>query len=253
MLDVDVEKILPVTEARDSLNKIIDEVEDSEQLYVITKNGKPAAIIVGVHHLEKLTGIPHTDLIVDEGNADQIAEANAGQPATPPALESAPTATWDQPTGSAVPSDPFAASSPDLNADIFGPAEINTPAPVATAVTDTSLPLDRPAAAPAPVAPNQDSANTGIAFGQADSSPFSFSSAGSGAGTPPAQTPVTSAPVDNTQSQTADINPSAINQSQVQPTSSQIQDNQSQAGSTPTNTTSDDTADDTATPASTSL
>ncbi|HLC43592.1 MAG TPA: type II toxin-antitoxin system prevent-host-death family antitoxin [Patescibacteria group bacterium] len=63
MLDVNIEKILPVTEVRDSLNKIIDEVESTDELYVVTKNGKPSAIIVGVHHLEKLTGIDHKELI----------------------------------------------------------------------------------------------------------------------------------------------------------------------------------------------
>ena len=63
MLDVNIEKILPVTEVRDSLNKIVDEVESTDELYVVTKNGKPSAIIVGVHHLEKLTGIDHKELI----------------------------------------------------------------------------------------------------------------------------------------------------------------------------------------------
>ncbi len=70
MLDVDVEKILPITEVRDSLNKIIDAVTDSEDLYVITKNGKPAAIIVGVHHLEKLTGIDHKMIIPEDVEDD---------------------------------------------------------------------------------------------------------------------------------------------------------------------------------------
>src|SRR3989344_2899363 len=63
MLDVNIEKILPVTEVRDSLNKIIDEVESTDELYVVTKNGKPSAIVVGVHHLEKLTGIDHKELM----------------------------------------------------------------------------------------------------------------------------------------------------------------------------------------------
>lgn len=66
MLDVNIEKILPVTEVRDSLNKIVDEVESSDELYVVTKNGKPSAILVGVHHLEKLTGINHKELMPDD-------------------------------------------------------------------------------------------------------------------------------------------------------------------------------------------
>ncbi len=69
MLDVDIEKILPVTEVRDSLNSIIDKVEGGDDLYVVTKNGKPSAIIVGVHHLEKLTGIDHKELMADADSA----------------------------------------------------------------------------------------------------------------------------------------------------------------------------------------
>jgi prevent-host-death family protein len=56
VLEVDIDKILPVTEARDSFNKIVDEVEGTDHMYVLTKNGKPAAVVVGVNHLEKLTG-----------------------------------------------------------------------------------------------------------------------------------------------------------------------------------------------------
>lgn len=56
MLEVDIEKIVPVTDARDALNKIVDEVSGSDALYVLTVNGKPSAVVVGVNHLEKLTG-----------------------------------------------------------------------------------------------------------------------------------------------------------------------------------------------------
>ena len=59
MLEVQIENIIPVTEARDKFNQIVDAVENTDELYVITKNGKPASIMVGVHHLEKLTGESH--------------------------------------------------------------------------------------------------------------------------------------------------------------------------------------------------
>ena len=58
MLKVDVDKIIPVTDARDNFNKIIDEVDSSDDMYVLTKNGTPVAVVVGVNHLEKLTGTP---------------------------------------------------------------------------------------------------------------------------------------------------------------------------------------------------
>lgn len=75
MLDVKIEKILPVTEARDSFNKLIDEVESSDELYVLTKNGKPAAVLVGVHHLEKLTGTSEEELM-DQTNQNASNDAN---------------------------------------------------------------------------------------------------------------------------------------------------------------------------------
>lgn len=72
MLEVDIDKILPVTEARDSFNKIVDEVEGTDHMYVLTKNGKPAAVVVGVNHLEKLTGKTTNELTsIVEKKADE--------------------------------------------------------------------------------------------------------------------------------------------------------------------------------------
>jgi len=72
VLEVDIDKILPVTEARDNFNKIIDEVEGTEAMYVLTKNGKPSAVIVGVNHLEKLTGKTADELTsIVEKKADE--------------------------------------------------------------------------------------------------------------------------------------------------------------------------------------
>lgn len=55
MLEVEINKILPLTEARDNFSKIVGEVEGGE-LYVLTKNGKPAVAIINVAKLEKMTG-----------------------------------------------------------------------------------------------------------------------------------------------------------------------------------------------------
>ncbi|MDO9593079.1 MAG: type II toxin-antitoxin system Phd/YefM family antitoxin [Erysipelotrichaceae bacterium] len=72
MLEVDIDKILPVTEARDNFNKIIDEVGGTDHMYVLTKNGKPSAVVVGVNHLEKLTGKSADELTsMVEKKADQ--------------------------------------------------------------------------------------------------------------------------------------------------------------------------------------
>lgn len=62
MLEVQIENIIPVTEARDKFNQLVDQVESGDDMFVMTKNGKPAAILVGVHHMEKLTGVSHEEL-----------------------------------------------------------------------------------------------------------------------------------------------------------------------------------------------
>jgi len=61
MLKVDIDKIIPLTDARNDLNRIADEVNGSDSLYVLTKNGTPIAVVVGVNHLEKLTGLGGKD------------------------------------------------------------------------------------------------------------------------------------------------------------------------------------------------
>ena len=75
-MQVDIEKIIPVTEARDNFNKIVDEVEGTDHVYVLTKNGKPSAVIVGVNHLEKLTGDTHDAISqkVEESNTVDTTE-----------------------------------------------------------------------------------------------------------------------------------------------------------------------------------
>jgi len=136
MLDVDVEKILPITEVRDSLNKIIDAVADSEDLYVVTKNGKPAAIIVGVHHLEKLTGIDHKLIIPDDAEEDNNKTAQDIKITTAPDdSDAASTATPDTSTSDAItsptsantekPADNAVSSAPIVDAN---PTPANTTA-----------------------------------------------------------------------------------------------------------------------------
>ena len=121
MLEVKIEKILPVTEARDSFNKLIDEVEGTDELYVLTKNGKPAAVLVGVHHLEKLTGTSQEELM-DQTNTAAPNDDNA-----------APISTTTNPTDGMTASDASATQdTPIVNS--------TTPAPEITldqATTDS--------------------------------------------------------------------------------------------------------------------
>lgn len=63
MLEVQIENIIPVSEAHDKFDQLIDSVTNSDDLYVLTKDGKPSAVVVGAHHLETLTGDKHTELM----------------------------------------------------------------------------------------------------------------------------------------------------------------------------------------------
>jgi prevent-host-death family protein len=47
-------KTLPVSEAKMKLSGLIDEVKDTDQEIVITKNGVPAAVLVSPDELESL-------------------------------------------------------------------------------------------------------------------------------------------------------------------------------------------------------
>lgn len=94
MLEVKVENIIPVTEARDKFNQLIDGVEGSDDLFVMTKNGKPSAILVGVHHLEKLTGDNHKNLA---GKTDANTETPPA-PTTPPPATDKPAETTEPKT-----------------------------------------------------------------------------------------------------------------------------------------------------------
>lgn len=143
MLEVNIEKIVPVTEARDSLNKIIDEVSAGDELYVLTVNGKPSAVVVGVHHLEKLTGTKQEDIMNDD-----ISQA-------PAAASTAPAAPSD--------TTPTASGSDDLFAD-----ENATAAPTTETATETTPAAPTPTLSYKPVEPempetpipNQNSAPT---------------------------------------------------------------------------------------------
>lgn len=119
MLEVKVENIIPVTEARDSFNQLVDKIEGSDEMYVLTKNGKPSAILVGVKHLEKLTGTSHEELMkeVEEPIEDQ-SEVNEPVDSVLDAMPApAPMAETNVPP--VVPADSSSASLTTLGDDGF--------------------------------------------------------------------------------------------------------------------------------------
>lgn len=139
MLEVNVEKILPVTTARDSLNEIINDVENSEELYVITKNGKPSAIVVGVHHLEKLTGTKHDNLMPENlpPKEEKPAQANP-LPTTPPEINTSPVTPL-----APAPATAAQQQNNETNWGTIAPvAPINQPAAVNAAAASTESPVE---------------------------------------------------------------------------------------------------------------
>jgi prevent-host-death family protein len=148
MLEVKIEKILPVTEARDSFNKLVDEVEGTDELYVLTKNGKPAAVLVGVHHLEKLTGTSEEELMAQANVAEQKDEPTAMNTAETPMADTSTTS----PAINIGPSTTDAPVTPATDEPVLGEA------PTTEATPATTEPMSSPAAA------NQQSGATASPF-----------------------------------------------------------------------------------------
>jgi len=140
MLEVQIENIIPVTEARDKFNQIVDAVEGTEELYVLTKNGKPAAIVVGIHHLEKLTGESHAAVFGAE-NAPAPATVTP-TPVTPPVDMTPPPVTDFSATAPAAPATPPDAISYDSSSVSAPVAPTSDAMPTDSGGTNT--PIDSP-------------------------------------------------------------------------------------------------------------
>lgn len=158
MLEVDIDKILPVTEARDNFNKIVDEVEGTDHMYVLTKNGKPSAVIVGVNHLEKLTGKTADELtsivekkadetpVVEEVISPTVSASNVADGSKPSETESdsASDATIDVPIDNGG-----SASTENETAPQVEPAPAPTSSPgSATPASNESVEMPAEAGAP---------------------------------------------------------------------------------------------------------
>lgn len=133
MLEVDIDKILPVTEARDSFNKIVDEVEGTDHMYVLTKNGKPAAVVVGVNHLEKLTGKTTSELTsIVEKKADEtpvVEEVKTKDPTSEVPLAPQTEVPSENPPAEPVQVPPAAESPSDTVSQPLNTPSDNTEAP----------------------------------------------------------------------------------------------------------------------------
>jgi prevent-host-death family protein len=185
MLEVKIEKILPVTDVRDSLNKIVEEVSAGDELYVLTVNGKPSAVIVGVHHLEKLTGTPTDELMnaattptgLNEMNADSgmAPVAPSTDLASPAPLPDSTTPVSPTPvsetTASGIPSPaPItpASSIPAPSAPSVEPSATSTIATDTTVAPTPAATVDTAAAPDTTAAPSAAPANQFVTPDTAD-------------------------------------------------------------------------------------
>lgn len=67
--------IAPLTEVRDNLRQIVDDVVASGDEYVITRHGKPLAVVLSYDEYESLT--ESLNLLSDDGAMAAIAEGES--------------------------------------------------------------------------------------------------------------------------------------------------------------------------------
>lgn len=65
----------PLTDARDRLSEIVDSVAASGEAFMITKHGKPMAVVLGADEYESL--IETLNILSDSDTMDAIAEARS--------------------------------------------------------------------------------------------------------------------------------------------------------------------------------
>lgn len=66
-------KILPLTEAKNNFSRIVDAVADRDERVMITRNGKPAAILISPDRLNSL--IATLDILSDPNMMKQIRQS----------------------------------------------------------------------------------------------------------------------------------------------------------------------------------
>lgn len=74
MIHADLDKILPEEDALEQITTIFNEVEKLRELYIITKNGRPAVAVINIDYLEELTGQE-----VKQSTADDVSKEPTSQ------------------------------------------------------------------------------------------------------------------------------------------------------------------------------
>jgi antitoxin YefM len=71
----DMAKFQTITEAKAHLNEIVDALDDSTEEVVLTRHGKPAAVLMGWNAWEGL--LETLEIAMEPGALDEIREAHA--------------------------------------------------------------------------------------------------------------------------------------------------------------------------------
>jgi len=155
MIHVDLDKILTAKALQEHLGTILFDVEDKEELYVITKKGRPRAALINIDYLQELTG---KDLA--EGRAYEhydTAPTQAGIPQSTSDIPAPPRENLNPPPMTApvlvpeTPTEPEEVTYPDLDIDSL---EIPEEEPeTAEPITDVVMPVP-PVTISTPTVPN---------------------------------------------------------------------------------------------------
>lgn len=133
MINVDLDKIVTAKGLQEHLGAILFEVEEKEEMYIITKQGRPKAALINVDYLQELTGKKVEDATeydrYPESASESIVTAGAPQTAAPVADTSAPLPV--QPVTPA----PEPAGSADA-----------TPTPMEVDIDSLDIPVEEPVA-----------------------------------------------------------------------------------------------------------
>ncbi len=86
MLNVPIDRIVPLTDARDNFSRIVADIEQqTDGMYVLTKGGKPAIALVNIEFLNKLMG--GKDLTVAPAPKVAPPKLNVSTPPATPKIE----------------------------------------------------------------------------------------------------------------------------------------------------------------------
>lgn len=101
MISVPIDRIVPLTDARDNFSRLVADVESAKDgLYVLTKGGKPSIALVNIKFLEELMG----------SKPSSVEEKSSTPKIEPIKIESAPVINSFKPTS--IPTPPPTPSKP---------------------------------------------------------------------------------------------------------------------------------------------